>query len=1817
MQSSLRDSSSAAALNKPHASAEASSSLDLTGITTPSSRRGPPLSLRPGDVAIVGMACRTAGGIDSPEKLWQFLLDKKDGSGEVPQERWEPWLRRDARNAKEMAKTLTKGYFIQDLENFDASFFGISPKEAEQMDPHQRLALELTWEALESAGIDPRSLAGSDTAVYMGIDSDDYSRLLLEDIPNIEPWMGIGTAPHGVPNRISYHLDLMGPSAAVDAACASSLVAVHMGRQAIANGESQVALVGGVNVLLAPALTRMLGKAGALSPEGICRSFDDAANGYARGEGGAVVVLKHLPSAVADGDNILAVLKGSAIAQDGKTNGIMAPNPKAQALVGRQALQRAGFDPLSVGYVEAHATSTSLGDPCEIAALEEVYGSGAGRVSDKPVHVGSLKPNVGHLEAAAGAIGLVKAVMSVNKGMLAPQARLERLNTKVDWDRSGLRIVREAAKWDNSTGPRRAAICSYGYGGTVSHAVIEEMILHPSPSEPGENMNGAQWPTILTLSSSQEKRLSPHAKVLADWLASPVGRRSSLRAIANTLAQRRVRNDYLAAFVVQSHDDAISALRQFVTGEASDSPSVVQGRTLSAKPSALWVFSGHGAQWKEMGKDLLSDPVFHMIVSDLDAVIKPESGFSAVEALRSGDLEGTESVQILTYVIQVGLSQVLRSRGIRPQAVIGHSVGEIAASVAAGCLTPGEGALIVTRRAKLYSQVRKKRLGGMALVNQSFEKTTEMLGDGVELVAAIDASPLSCVVSGPADAVDRFMEDMKARDIRAFRVKTDVAFHSPMLEQLVDPLRDVLAGALCPQPPVIPIYSTSSADPRSSALRDVDYWIGNMISPVKLRAAVDCAVDDGHLAIVEVSSHPVVSQSISETLSERGLDDCDCVVISIMNRDASPRMTIQQAIARLYANGVDVDFESQLGHRKFWCQEVPRTPWQHRPYYRQVATGPLADCAVHDVDKHNLLGQRISVASSASVLYTTMFDENNKPYPLTHPLDGTEIIPAAVYINTFHHATGAAVLSDIRLKVPLPVGAEKRTVQVMVWEDSIEVASSLISESSTRVEQTSIEHATAKWNSPVQVDPSRKEVLDVEAIKLRIANVLPNDFSVQYLSKIGVAGIAFPWQVVEHHGNGKEMMAKVDMNPSLDEIDWDAQSWGPLLDAATSVGSTIFSDQPKLRIVSQIDRVELLTDEPLPKVGYLHVEEARDAQDLAVHVSVLNERGETLARLKSMRLSDVEGAPGISGGMDSLVHHIDWVPPSFSETPRPLDQVVLVSEDENVIESYSRQLRPRTDRILRFKNAQELEAASATELVSRVREQGVDIFYIPNSVSDIESVSAAVEESIWQATSLVRLMLDLDLPSSKLFVITSRTYTGESVTGLAHGALYGLARIIASEHPDVWGGLLDTETPETFPILAVRYVEGHEVLRVIDGLPRRAVMRPLSPRQRHAPGSTATLLPRASGTYVVAGGLGEFGLATVGFLVERGAKRIVVVSRSGLPPRQRWSELATGDARLAGIVGQLRGFEAAGATVLAVALDLSAGDAAEALAGAISSFELPPVLGVVHAAGVLEDSLLLQTTRDSFARVLAPKVSGALALHRAFPPASLDFFVLYSSIGQLVGTAGQASYGSGNAFLDALAVHRRARGDNAVALQFTAIRGMGMATSTDILAAELESKGITDITCQDAFRAWEHVGKYDVGGAVVTRCLPVDEGSPAPIPLLDGVVVTRPRASGSAAAEADGRDAAEHARPTGSAELDNWLDEKIRHSIASVLKISDIDDIDRRTQISDLGVDSVMTTALRHKLQSTLDVKVPPTLTWNHPTVSHLVPWFRAKLQNG
>ena len=693
--------------------------------------------------------------------------------------------------------------------------------------------------------------------------------------------------------------------------------------------------------------------------------------------------------------------------------------------------------------------------------------------------------------------------------------------------------------------------------------------------------------------------------------------------------------------------------------------------------------------------------------------------------------------------------------------------------------------------------------------------------------------------------------------------------------------------------------------------------------------------------------------------------------------------------------------------------------------------------------------------------------------------------------------------------------------------------------------------------------------------------------------------MGFPWVVTEHYGNIKEMIARVDVAPATEGsvLPWDPNSWAPILDAATSIGSTLFFDSPRLRMPAQIDSVKLYEGAVPPKIGYIYVHEDT-ASKLSVHITVTDIEGNSLVAFQSMRFAEIEGTPGVSGSTGSLVHQLAWPPATLANNPLQFKHVVLASKDALALQIYQKTFN-------RLNITEQTISPSEISSISMENSKDKVIIYIPDKVASLEDIPEASEVFCKELLEIVKFVVDKQ-PSSKVFVVTEDSHRGETPTALAQSPLLGLSRIIASEHPDIWGALIDTDD-FTVPLQAIRYVEGADVVRVIDTVSRVARLRSLPREWLKANDSGKTLSPTFEGTYVITGGLGALGLEVATYLVEKGARRIVLLSRRALPPRSQWDSPTES---IATAISRIRRLEKLGATIHAVPLDITAADADKKLKASLELLNLPPVLGVVHAAGVLEDQLVLESTPDSFNRVIAPKIKGALALGRAFPPKTLDFFILFSSCGQLFGFPGQASYASGNAFLDSFAAARRTAGDNAVAIQWTSWRGLGMAASTEFINAELESKGITDVTCDEAFRAWEHIDKYDTDNAVVLRSMAFDEDEILPVPILTDIAIRRPSETKTGTKAASAGDEA----PKSGPELKTYIALKVSECVVSTLGLASVEDVDPRTALSELGLDSVMTVGLRRSMQSALKVKVPPTLIWAHPTVSHLTGWFYEKL---
>ncbi|MFG1935381.1 SDR family NAD(P)-dependent oxidoreductase [Mycobacterium sp. NPDC048908] len=847
-------------------------------------------------IAVIGLGCRLPGAIAGPEALWQFLREGRSAVDEVPPDRWAPYDDGSPAVTAALSHTTRWGSFLSDIDAFDAEFFDISRREAAKMDPQQRLLLEVAWEALEHAGIRASSLRRSQTGVYVGASITEYGYLASTDLPNVDAWSNPGGALSIIANRLSYFLDLRGPSVTVDTACSSSLVALHLACQGLRMQESDMAIAAGVNLLMSPAVFRGFDQSGALSPTGACRAFDAEADGFVRGEGCGVVVLKRLSDAVRDGDRLLAVVRGSAVNQDGRSNGLLAPNPAAQMAVLRAAYTTAGVPPHEVDYVETHGTGTHLGDPIEARALGTVLGRG--RAEQSPLLLGAIKSNLGHLEAAAGIVGFIKTVLAVERASIPANLHFHTPNTHIAFDQMRLKVVAEQQEWPPTQRPRRAGVSSFGFGGTNAHVVIEQ-----APASVPVIRESDPAVTTLVVSGKSPERIASMAASLAEWMAG-AGEGVPLPDVAHTLNHHRDRHAQFATVCARDRAEAVTGLQALATGRSAD--AVVGPHEGSCRAGTVFLYSGQGSHWAGMGRQLLADePVFAAAISELEPVFVEQVGFSLQRVIAEGEpVSGDARVQPVLMGLQLALTELWRSYGVHPDAVIGHSMGEVSAAVVAGALNVAEGLRVIATRSRVMSQLAGQ--GAVALLKLDAETTATLIADfpGVSLAGYL--SPRQTVIAGPVAPVDAVIAAVSAQNRFARRVNMEVASHTALMDPILPELRSALVD-LTPEIVTIPFFSTVAE--ATVPLLDAEYWAANVRQPARVSQAIMAAAQE-HATFIEISAHPILTHAVSDTLET---------------------VTHHHSLGTLLRDGDDtVSFHTNLN--RVHTSHPPQTPHPHEPH---------------------------------------------------------------------------------------------------------------------------------------------------------------------------------------------------------------------------------------------------------------------------------------------------------------------------------------------------------------------------------------------------------------------------------------------------------------------------------------------------------------------------------------------------------------------------------------------------------------------------------------------------------------------------------------------------------------------------------------------------------------------------------------------------------------------------------------------------------------------------------------------------------------------
>nr|WSZ17402.1 type I polyketide synthase [Streptomyces canus] len=960
-------------------------------------------------IAIVGMACRLPGGVTTPEELWRLVAEGRDAVSGFPEDRgWDLERLFDADPERGGTSATREGGFLHGAGEFDATFFGINQREALSMNPQQRLLLETSWESFERAGIDPTRLKGQRVGVYTGVMYHDYAPDMENAPPEVEGYLSTGTAGAVASGRISYTLGLEGPAVSLDTACSSSLVALHLAMQALRGGEIDMALAGGAAIMATPGVFVEFSRQRALATDGRCKAYADAADGTGWAEGVATILVERLSDAQRLGHPVLAVVRGSAINQDGASNGLTAPNGPSQQRVIRQALANAGVASAEVDAVEGHGTGTTLGDPIEAQALLATYGKD--RPSEQPLWLASLKSNIGHAQSAAGVAGIIKMVQAIRHGVLPKTLHVDRPSTKVDWDSGAVELLTESRDWPELDRPRRAAVSSFGVSGTNAHVILEQA---PDQESPAASPSPAVIPWLVSAKTpgalrAQAERLFGHATLDA-------------AQVGHALISSRPAFIERAAVVADSPEGYSAGLKALATGQPAS--QLVTG-TADVIGKTAFVFPGQGHQWAGMGAQLLdTEPVFAQAMSECAQALAAYVDWNLLDVIRQAEgapgFDRVDVVQPASFAVMVSLARLWQHHGIQPDAVIGHSQGEIAAAHIAGALSLDDAARIVTLRSQAIAEHLAGHGGMMSLPIPLTEAQDRISAYHGRIEIAAVNGPTSTIVAGDADALDDLHETANEAGIRARKIPVDYASHTSHVERIQTQLTSLLNG-LKPQAPKIPMYSTyQTAWLDDTTELDAAYWYNNLRHQVRFADSITALIDDDYRAFIEISAHPVLTTPVQDLLDTHA--DTPTVTTGTLRRNDDTPTRLLTSLATLHTRGIPITWHLAAAAHT----DLPTYPFQRKHYWLEGPT-PAGDLSTSGLDsaEHPLLGAVVELPDGNGVLMTAQLSLKSHPWLADHAVSGTVLVPGAALVELAVQAgerVGAGAVDELIVETPLVV----------------------------------------------------------------------------------------------------------------------------------------------------------------------------------------------------------------------------------------------------------------------------------------------------------------------------------------------------------------------------------------------------------------------------------------------------------------------------------------------------------------------------------------------------------------------------------------------------------------------------------------------------------------------------------------------------------------------------------------------------------------------------------------------------------------------------
>jgi len=1786
-------------------------------------------------IAIVGASCRFPNG-NNLREFWNLLSNGQTTVTEMPEERWAMNKFFDPDPTTPNRSYQKHGSFLEDIHDFDPYLFNISPAEAIEMSPSQKLMMELVWEAIEEGGIAFNDIADKKTGVYVGNIWSDFEHERKHKNANTTSHSAVGQSANIIANRVSYFFGFSGPSMVVDTGCSSSLVALHLACQSLWDGGSEAAIVGGINHILDHDQYILLSKFGGLSKKGQCSAFDASADGFVRGEGAGVVLIKKLCDAERDGDRIMAVIKGTAMNNNGYNVNLPATSTPGQMAMLKEAYAGSGIDPSEVQYVEAHGTGTKLGDPTETKALGTFFG--VNRPDHKKLKVGSVKTNIGHLEGAAGMAGLIKVLLAMQHKQIPASLHFRNPNPDIPFDLLKVSVNDRLSDWITEDGESmKAGVNSFGWGGTNAHTVLESYVATENKTQ---HFHYDKDQYLFTLSAKTEKALKTYADRYTEFLSERInGHVSHFHEVCVSTAVRRPHLDHRISFVAANKQQLIQQLQQF---RSEDQP--VPSAAIDKNANIVFVFPGQGSQWLGMGRTLYDkEPIFKACIDACATAFQPYTNWSLVDELFADEatsrLKEIDVIQPALFAMEVALARLWMSWGIYPKAVVGHSMGEVASAYISSALSLEDAANIICSRSKLMKTVSGKG-GAMAVTELNMREAAKRIEkyEG-SLSLAVNNSPRSTVIAGNEQDLLKVLEELEAEDLFCRQVKVDVASHSPQMEPLLDPLKDCLSN-IKPRASEIPFYSTVANDYVDGEALGQLYWLRNLRSMVRFSESVQRLYNDGHTVFIEMSPHPVLTNAVNECVE--AIEGQAAVIPSLL-REEPEIETMLGHLGRLYEKGYDVNWRHFYNVEHVSHMELPAYPMQRQTYQLEDRSGQSDKMMTNF--KNPLLGRKVEIAGIRNIyVWENKLSLEHLSFVKDHKVNHSTVLPGVSYIEILHAALqdafGNAYHEIKTLNFKAPVYLQEN--------DTVDTQLKLIRENQhkatfqyfVKIEQNGTNEWVLSADGDLHICGSRSEITNEHIFNLNRDKDdlhIEKEHFYQVTDAIGIQYGSIFRGINWIRINNNRAIAHVVPDSLIALNDHQYFIHPAILDSCfqtifTPLQGTIEGKGSITTFLSGLKGFKWFHkpakgDDIIVKATLIDtIDQQNGVTKNRVGLAIFDENGNYLANVDTLEAIIIDNDKLNVGEQDQWLYKVQWE--KLPDIPKNDNHpgAWLIFEDHLGI---SRELGERFDcgegRMIRVGLGEDYLKVDDDQYIVNYSDEGS----VHMMMKDLEHQHLRIE-GILHAASLndhinyqtlqagefdnllkdsSHLLINIGKVLSRVqmeqmprvIVVTngmSAVQNKNAYLNVCQAPMWGLAKVLFNEMPALQCQCIDlsyfpdnAELDALYDIMASSQISDTEiVLRESNQLVSRLVTEP-------TPVVNLEKVSYGAKDTVVVTGFRGAAIPLIAWMADNGARNFALLSRSGS---------ASEDAMYT-----LEELRDKGVTCNIYKADVSDFDALQKVFEVIE-MEMPAIKHIVHAAGVIEAKKISELTYQEYLRILAPKVHGTWNLHQLSLTRSIDTFLLFSSASSLIGLSGQGSYVSANTFVDQLAHYRKQMGLPATAINWGVIEDVGMVANEAELDRYAKAEGFIPVRMDDAVDKMARIIARQPAQMGVCR-LDIETMSGYYDALSSTGYFSRLLEKETEQEAGDGEFADSLAGLIKDDAIGR-IEELIKQKVSGITKAT-VSDIASGMTFKSLGIDSLMAIQLRNQIQKVTGITIAVTQFWKYPSIQQFSSFLYNQLE--